>query len=66
MNDPTPAGPGRWTDGVLPANVRLGPDTLVSSDYAFKRFRTRRSPGLVVGARCTMDATSGVTHGAKS
>jgi acetyltransferase-like isoleucine patch superfamily enzyme len=40
---------------VLPANVRLGPNTLVTSDYAFKRFRSRRSPGLVIGAQGTMD-----------
>ena len=47
--------PGRWADGVLPANVRLGANTLVTSDYAFKRFRSRRSPGLMIGAQCTMD-----------
>ena len=47
--------PGRWADGVLPAEVQLGAKTLVTSDYAFKRFRSRRSPGLVVGTHCTMD-----------
>jgi acetyltransferase-like isoleucine patch superfamily enzyme len=47
--------PGRWADGLLPANVSLGPNSLVTSDYAFKRFRSRRSPGLVIGDQCTMD-----------
>jgi acetyltransferase-like isoleucine patch superfamily enzyme len=46
---------GRWTDGALPANVRVGPGSLVTSDYAFKRFHSRRAPGLVIGRGCTMD-----------
>jgi acetyltransferase-like isoleucine patch superfamily enzyme len=39
----------------LPANVRVGRDSLVTSDYAFKRFRSRREPALVIGRGCTMD-----------
>lgn len=44
-----------WTHGALPGNVRLGPNTLITADYAFKRFRTRQAVGLQVGANCTMD-----------
>jgi acetyltransferase-like isoleucine patch superfamily enzyme len=47
--------PGRWADGDLPPNVRVGPDSLLSGDYAFKRFRGRLDTALVVGAHCTMD-----------
>jgi acetyltransferase-like isoleucine patch superfamily enzyme len=51
----TPAEPCRWTHGELPANARVGPNTLITGDYAFKRFRSRRVPGLLIGAHCTMD-----------
>jgi acetyltransferase-like isoleucine patch superfamily enzyme len=47
--------PGRWTEGQIPSNVRVGSDTVVTSDYAFKRFRSRRDEALVIGASCTMD-----------
>jgi acetyltransferase-like isoleucine patch superfamily enzyme len=47
--------PGRWADGELPANVRLGSNTLLTSDYAFKRFRSQRDPALSIGAHSTMD-----------
>jgi acetyltransferase-like isoleucine patch superfamily enzyme len=52
-----PPRAGRWTAGDLPANVRVGEDTVITADYAFKRFHTRMDPGLVIGARCTMDGT---------
>jgi acetyltransferase-like isoleucine patch superfamily enzyme len=47
--------PGRWTEGALPPNVRAGPNSILTGDYAFKRFRSRRDPALVLGAHCTMD-----------
>jgi acetyltransferase-like isoleucine patch superfamily enzyme len=47
--------PGRWLDGVAPKNVRLGPNTLISGGHVFKRYCSRREPGLVIGAHCTMD-----------
>ena len=47
--------PGRWTDGELPANVLVGPDSVLTGSHTFTRFRSRRSPALVVGAHCTMD-----------
>ncbi len=49
------AEPGRWTDGALPRNVRLGANTLLTADYAFKRFRSHKDPALVIGHDCTMD-----------
>jgi acetyltransferase-like isoleucine patch superfamily enzyme len=55
MNEGAALAAGRWTDGELPANVRVGPDSVVTSDYAFKRFRSRREAALVIGAHCTMD-----------
>jgi acetyltransferase-like isoleucine patch superfamily enzyme len=55
MSENTPREPGRWTHGDLPANVRVGPGSLLTGDYAFKRFRSCRAPALVIGAHCTMD-----------
>jgi acetyltransferase-like isoleucine patch superfamily enzyme len=55
MNPHTLSQPGRWIDGALPANVRVGANTLLTADYAFKRFRSRRPEALVIGANCTMD-----------
>ena len=49
------AEPGRWANGELPANVRVGTNTLISGDYAFKRFRSPCNPALMIGAHCTMD-----------
>src|SRR6266478_6362322 len=46
---------GRWLEGRLPPNVRIGSNSIITSDYAFKRFRSRRDPALVLGAHCTMD-----------
>lgn len=46
---------GRWTDGELPPNARVGVNTIITADYAFKRFRSRREEALVIGAHCTMD-----------
>jgi len=55
MSATTPPEPGRWTDGELPANARVGPDSVLTGMYAFKRFRSRLHPALTVGAHCTMD-----------
>jgi acetyltransferase-like isoleucine patch superfamily enzyme len=50
---------------VLPANVRVGPNSVLtdhlSRDRAFGRFRSRLDPGLVIGRDCHMD---GVTFNA--
>jgi acetyltransferase-like isoleucine patch superfamily enzyme len=54
-NDPAPQEPASWTHGNLPGNVQAGIGTIISAEFAFKRFRTRRQPGLTLGAHCTMD-----------
>ena len=46
---------GYWTEGAVPPNVSLGENTLVSGEFAFKRFRSEKQPGLVIGANSTMD-----------
>jgi len=52
---PSPRIAGRWTDGDLPPNVRLGPNTVLTAHYAFKRFFSRENDALVIGAHATMD-----------
>jgi acetyltransferase-like isoleucine patch superfamily enzyme len=47
--------PGRWTNGVLPSNVRLGQNSVITGELAFKRFHSRRDPALTIGAHCTLD-----------
>jgi len=44
-----------WTQVTIPANVVAGAGTMFSGEVAFKRFRSRRTPAMVVGAHCTMD-----------
>lgn len=39
----------------MPANVRLGANTLITADYAFKRFRSKQPDALRIGANATMD-----------
>jgi acetyltransferase-like isoleucine patch superfamily enzyme len=53
----TAAGPrtGAWTGGALPPNVRVGPDTQLTGEFAFKRFHATADDALVIGAGCTMD-----------
>jgi acetyltransferase-like isoleucine patch superfamily enzyme len=55
VSESTPLPPGRWTAGELPPNVRVGPNSILTGDHAFKRFRSRLEPALCVGAHCTMD-----------
>lgn len=47
--------PGYWANGALPANVKLGAQTVIAGDSAFKRFYSRREAALTVGHGCTMD-----------
>jgi acetyltransferase-like isoleucine patch superfamily enzyme len=50
-----PDQPGYWANGVLPPNVRLGCNTIINGDLAFKRFNTRVADALIIGAHSTMD-----------
>jgi acetyltransferase-like isoleucine patch superfamily enzyme len=51
----SPPEPGRWLDGRLPDNVRLGENTLIRGDRAFKRFHAQHDEAMAVGANCTLD-----------
>jgi acetyltransferase-like isoleucine patch superfamily enzyme len=46
---------GGWSHGPLPANVSIGEGTLITADYAFKRFRGKLPDALRIGAHATMD-----------
>jgi acetyltransferase-like isoleucine patch superfamily enzyme len=50
---PNPAA--GWTHGTLPANVRIGDNTLITADFAFKRFRSKQESALIIGSNCTME-----------
>lgn len=47
--------PGHWVNGELPENVRVGSNTVITADYAFKRFLSKRNPALNIGGDCTME-----------
>lgn len=47
--------PGHWVQGPLPENVEVGAGTIITADYAFKRFHSRADPALTIGTNCTMD-----------
>lgn len=55
MTEPAANQPGYWTEGNVPANVRLGVGTVVTGGNAFKRFHSRLELGLLIGGHCTMD-----------
>ena len=55
MSDTEGLAPTGWAHGKLPPNVQLGPNTLITSDYAFKRFLSKQPQALLIGANCTMD-----------
>lgn len=38
-----------------PDNVQAGANTVIWGEHAFKRFRSKQTPGLLLGAECTMD-----------
>jgi acetyltransferase-like isoleucine patch superfamily enzyme len=52
---PTELPAGSWVHGEVPPGVRLGPGTVITGEHAFRRLRTRRDPGLVVGRECALD-----------
>ena len=64
MRNGTPAEPaaGTWDAGDVPSNVRLGEGTVVTGEHAFRRVRTSRDPGLVVGRDCHLDQVQ-FSHG---
>jgi acetyltransferase-like isoleucine patch superfamily enzyme len=55
MNCTSVSEPGKWLDGQPPGNVRLGVNSIIRGDLAFKRFHSERNPALTVGQNSTMD-----------
>jgi acetyltransferase-like isoleucine patch superfamily enzyme len=45
---------GQWDYSSLPANVRVGKNCFIERKDSFKRFRSARHPGLVLGDRVTV------------
>ena len=39
----------------LPANVRIGANSVITNEHAFRRFFSERDPALTIGANCTME-----------
>jgi acetyltransferase-like isoleucine patch superfamily enzyme len=61
MSDSDSVASVGWLHGQLPANVRVGEGSLITGDYfsgdhAFKRFRSKLDPGLIIGRHCLMDS----------
>lgn len=54
-SQPDTAKPGHWTHGTPPPNVRLGVNTLLTGDLAFKRFHANEPDALVIGNHASMD-----------
>jgi acetyltransferase-like isoleucine patch superfamily enzyme len=54
MSETSPI-PSGWTQGPLPKNVSIGANTLITADYAFKRFRSKLPDALQIGSHSTMD-----------
>src|SRR3954468_19120112 len=42
---------GSWDYGTLPGNIRLGANCFLEGRESFSRFRSRHSPGLLLGDR---------------
>ena len=42
---------GGWEHATLPKNIRVGADCFLERKESFKRFRSTREPGLVIGHR---------------
>jgi acetyltransferase-like isoleucine patch superfamily enzyme len=46
--------PGRWSDGQLPASIRLGPGSLLTGEHALRRFRSKLDPAVEAGSNTTL------------
>src|SRR5258706_15614202 len=54
--------PGKFIDGQLPPNVRLGGNTLLKGEQAFTRFHSQLGTALTIGDHCTMDGVQFALH----
>ena len=55
MNETPDASATGWSRATLPANVQIGNNTVITADYAFKRFRSKQPDALRIGSHATMD-----------
>jgi len=55
MNETPDASATDWSRATLPANVQIGNNTVITADYAFKRFRSKQPDALRIGSHATMD-----------
>jgi acetyltransferase-like isoleucine patch superfamily enzyme len=55
MSETPPTRITGWSLGELPANVKIGINSVITGDLAFKRFHSKQENALVIGAHCTMD-----------
>src|SRR5262245_14430142 len=55
MNESSDAPATGWSPARLPPNVQIGKNTIITADYAFKRFLSRQADALVIGDNATMD-----------
>jgi len=55
MNETPDASATGWSRTTLPANVQIGNNTVITADYAFKRFRSKQPDALRIGSHATMD-----------
>ena len=55
MNETPDASATGWSRATLPANVQIGNNTVITGDYAFKRFRSKQPDALRIGSHATMD-----------
>jgi len=58
MSEPAPTPRSSFSAArpvMLPPNVRVGANTLINGEIAFKRFHSQLPDALIVGANCTMD-----------
>ena len=62
MSQPPANEPGKFLDGKLPPNVRLGTNTILKGEHAFTRFHSQLKDALVIGDHCTMDGAQFSLH----
>ena len=58
MSEPAPTPRSSFSAArpvMLPPNVRVGANTLINGEIAFKRFHSQLPDALIMGANCTMD-----------
>lgn len=47
-----------WYDGVMPTNISMGIGSCLESTYGFRRFYSKREPGLIMGDHSAIYAGS--------